>query len=161
MASSTNVTFSEYSALTDDILRKLKMLMRSAASCKNEIENKNDIIAIAQIGNKLVGVGCISSESPKRHFPNETDSNSRVPYLHNFICDPKYRKHKVSVTLINAIKNYVSTSLLYTTGDINANIILGQEKPIRFFTRNDFVRTGSIKGARNITFECYTYYIKK
>lgn len=162
MNMSASIEIVQYDSLNDKQLKQIKYLIRSAISTSNHIENKTvDMIAIAHFGssNKIVGIGCISPESPKRHFANESDVNARVAYLHNFICDPKYRKHKISVQLIDAIKSYVSSSTLYTCADINANIVSDQQKPIKFFTRNGFVKVGVV--GKNMPFDCYTYQFKK
>ncbi len=157
---SLTITIMPYESIDKDTLREIKRLRMRVLSESDKIEGNNNMIAIAYkntgVGKRrLIGIAIVSTNSPMYHFANETKDVSRVPYLHNFVCDMGYRKMKASVSLMYAIKRFVIDNPLYTSSSINLNILANQIKPTTFFTRNGFVKVGSV--GKEMPYECYTY----
>ena len=100
---------------------------------------------------KLIGLAMISKGSPNKHFPDE--KMAEFPYLYNFICDQKYKKKKLSVALLYAVKRYLKDMYKCITLDV----ISGNERALKFFTRNLFVVVGEWTHPSKNKYKCLMY----
>lgn len=121
---------------TDALLKQLKQLSRKATGEQLKMFYKDQII-IALYNKKIIGMCCISDESPLKHFENE--KTAKVPYLYNYICDISHKKRKPSVAIMNYIKQKY---MLEGKNLINLNIEKNNTRAVKFFERNGFIECG-------------------
>lgn len=122
--------------LQKNIYKKLKKLCMKETGTPIVILD-NHITIVGYYNNHVVCMCSISNFSPGNHFDNET--NGHVAYLYNYICDSKYRKHKVSVSLMTFVKDFIINSTNYSHEYINLDIECGNNRAIKFFERNNFI----------------------
>jgi hypothetical protein len=133
------------SEITQKQMQQIKHLVLGIISEKFKYATDEDIVFLVHKKNndgsigKIAGMGMITNASPDLHFSNEEKDKVKVPYLYNFICDPKYKKLKVSVALLYHIKRYVKRANYPRGPCINLNVLNGNKKAEQFFTRNGFV----------------------
>ena len=121
------------------ILQKLKLLCRKTTGEKLKIFGSN-ITIVGKWNNKIISMCNINEYSPEKHFKNE--SKKTVPYLYNFLCDPKYRKKKVSYKMMAFVKEYCEK--IYDD-IINLNTEKNNNRAISFFQKNQFVKCGEFR----------------
>jgi hypothetical protein len=108
-------------------LRKMKLISNKMTN--ESLQGfKEHRVFLVRVDTKVAAYCFISPVSPENHFGNE----SRAVYLYNYICDDKYKNHKVSVFLMNAIK------CEYAILDINLDIAEWNIHARQFFEKNEF-----------------------
>jgi len=145
------ITLSVKDVNTDkQILKKLKILVRKTTGEHLKFsENIKDTTILCYYNNNIIGICNISDKSPNRHFANERDDDSYVPYLYNYICDASYKKKKPSVMIMNFIKK------LYED-DLNLDILDDNNHAKQFFEKNNFNNTGSYNAGLKV-YDTYTF----
>ncbi len=124
--------------INKEVLKKVKRLILSSISEKLVLFNDHYII-LGFHNNEVICACCISPSSPEMHFSHETNEIFN-PYLYNFVCSPKYRKHKISVSLIHYIKDFTGEKIKTDNWSniITLDVLEGNIKAQKFFERNKF-----------------------
>jgi len=131
-------------------LKKLKILARKTTGEQLKFsENIKDTTILCYHNNNLIGVCNIGDKSPNRHFPNEKDDDSHIPYVYNYMCDASYKRKKPSVMIMNFIKN------LYED-DLNLNILDDNNHAKQFFEKNNFKHNGNYNAGMKV-YDMYTF----
>ena len=133
-----------YKNLDKETKKKLKKLCRKTTGEILKVYPDHEIIIGFKNNNKVVCMCCISPFSPEYHFENE-DEESPVPYIYNYLCDQKYRKHKISVSQMYYLKDYIRENDKFTIKEINLDILKENDHSLAFFMKNGFKIVGSYK----------------
>lgn len=157
--SSLRFTVNVFKNLDKETIRKLKLLVMSSVNERMKVFNPDHIIFIAFKDKKPIGMAMISPFSPMFHFSGETKENGQ-PYLYNFICMPKYRMLKASVSLMYKVKQYVRTSE-FKIANINIDVRNIDLHAERFFRRNGFIKVCNWKSPAEIDYNGFTFFQSK
>jgi ribosomal protein S18 acetylase RimI-like enzyme len=136
-----NVTIHTYADLSNDDARCVGKVFLTCTGEQFHAHDLKDTIFVVHRGDRIIGACLLSPMSPSRGFAGETEK-SRIPYLYNFVCAPKYQRKGVGSLLMNTIKQYVATSNIYDMKVINLHTRVGDEKAISFFKKHKFERCG-------------------
>lgn len=148
-------------------LKQLKQLCRKTTGEQLKIFD-GDKMVIAKHNKKIIGLCCIASKSPERHFPNEETFD--VPYLYNYMCDLSHKSKKASLAIMNFIKELhsegvqvdalqsseVSENSKKSPKYINLDVMKDNTHAQQFFEKNGFKKNG-VYTQRINEYIMYTY----